>query len=152
MRTSDEHTKIARVALDFWPDLDSAFDLNVAKARVNLPTELKSQLQPHVEQLAKQARKAYSPPSEVSSRPQSIPCNNPVPTSDLDSSHREGHSDDIQASSPAQDGLKTVASRDGHISLALNEAASAVDESAALMKIRKMLKIQNPDIAREIGW
>lgn len=60
MRTSDEHTKLARVALDFWPDLDSAFDLNVAKARVNLPADLRIHLKPMVERLVKEARRVYS--------------------------------------------------------------------------------------------
>jgi len=60
MRTRDEHTKLARVALDFMPDLDSAFDLNVAKARVNLPTDLKEQLKQPIDQLAKKAREVYT--------------------------------------------------------------------------------------------
>jgi len=59
MRAADEHTKLARVALDFLPDLDAAFQLNVAKARVNLPDPLKEQLKPFIERLVKQARQVY---------------------------------------------------------------------------------------------
>lgn len=37
LRTADEHTKMARVSLDFFPDLDAAFEINIAKARVSFP-------------------------------------------------------------------------------------------------------------------
>lgn len=37
LRTLDEHTKLARVALSFSPRLDEAFKINVAKMRVQLP-------------------------------------------------------------------------------------------------------------------
>ncbi len=59
MRTSDEHTKFARAALDFYPDLDSAFEVNVAKVRVVLPVDLKEKLKPHVEQLVRRAQAVY---------------------------------------------------------------------------------------------
>ena len=38
LRTLDEHSKLARVALSFDPRLDDAFRINVAKMRVQLPT------------------------------------------------------------------------------------------------------------------
>jgi hypothetical protein len=60
MRTSDEHTKLARVALDFHPDLDAAFELSVSKAKVNLPESLKWKLHSQIESLAKQAKVVYS--------------------------------------------------------------------------------------------
>src|SRR5262249_15241608 len=60
MRTPDEHTKLARAAIDFYPDLDAAFQLNVAKGRVVLPLELRNQLKQHVERLTKKAREVYS--------------------------------------------------------------------------------------------
>ena len=37
IRGIDEHTKLARAALDFDTDLDSVFNINVAKMRVTLP-------------------------------------------------------------------------------------------------------------------
>ncbi len=40
MRAPDEHTKFARVALDFFPELDAAFGINIAKMRVNFPQPL----------------------------------------------------------------------------------------------------------------
>lgn len=140
MRTSDEHTKLARVALDFWPDLDSAFDLNVSKARVNLPAALKVQLQPHIEQLVKQARKAYSSPA-----------GNSLPSWHGTGSHVVRHGDDQHISRPAGVGSGLNA-RNGHIGRALDDAASAIGESAALKRIRKALQDRNPNTATEIGW
>ncbi|NDQ55752.1 MAG: ATP-binding protein [Acidipila sp.] len=60
MRTADEHTKLARAAIDFYPDLDPAFEVNVAKFRVTLPPELKDQLEEPVERLVKRAKAVYS--------------------------------------------------------------------------------------------
>jgi hypothetical protein len=60
MRTADEHTKLARAAIDFYPDLDPAFEVNVAKFRVALPPELKDQLEEPVERLVKRAKAVYS--------------------------------------------------------------------------------------------
>ena len=59
MRTADEHTKLARAAIEFYPDLDSAFGINVAKMRVSLPGELRDKLKIPVERLAKRARDVY---------------------------------------------------------------------------------------------
>jgi len=41
IRTLDEHTKLARIALCFSPQLDEAFRVNVAKMRVHLPATLR---------------------------------------------------------------------------------------------------------------
>lgn len=60
MRTADEHTKLARAAIDFYPDLDPAFEVNIAKFRVTLPPELKEQLEEPVERLVKRAKAVYS--------------------------------------------------------------------------------------------
>lgn len=149
MRTSDEHTKLARVALDFWPDLDSAFDLNVPKARVNLPADLRTQLQPLVEQLIKQARKTYSPPPDRPPKTANDRHHDPVtlaaePPSDYGNRSSSGHK---ETHSSAQNGPRFT-----HIGRAIEKAASQVGEAAALKRIRKALKLQEPDTATEIGW
>lgn len=155
MRTSDEHTKLARVALDFWPDLDSAFDLNVAKARVNLPADLKAQLQPQVEQLVKQARKVYSPPSENSSASNSSTSGHTMLPAPADSSSAEvrGSGQNDNRHTPSSDGSHGPSSpRLAYIGRALDAAAAEAGESAALKRIRKELKLQDPGTASEIGW
>lgn len=139
MRTSDEHTKLARVALDFWPDLDSAFELNVAKARVNLPAGLKVLLQPHIEQLVKQARKAYSPTATG-------------PTQSGRDHGSQGETGRGRRTSPPPTGSQDPASRNAHIGRAIRDAASAVGEVAALERIKEALKDRAPNTASEIGW
>lgn len=65
MRALDEHLKLARAAIDFYPELDSAFDINVAKVRVSLPAQLKERLNEPVESLAREAQRTYrSSPNE----------------------------------------------------------------------------------------
>jgi hypothetical protein len=59
LRAADEHTKLARIALDFSPQLDDAFSINVAKMRVLLPQEIRDEIQETVEQIVKQARTVY---------------------------------------------------------------------------------------------
>ncbi len=59
MRTSDEHTKLARIGLSFSPDLDAAFGINVAKLRVVMPSEVKDQIKPSVDEVVKRAEEVY---------------------------------------------------------------------------------------------
>jgi hypothetical protein len=59
-RTADEHTKLARATIDFCSDLDSVFEVNVAKFRVALPPELKDQLEEPVERFVKRAKVVYA--------------------------------------------------------------------------------------------
>lgn len=44
IRTSDEHTKLARVAVDIPPDADEMFGVNVAKMRITIPSGLRHEL------------------------------------------------------------------------------------------------------------
>jgi len=59
LRTLDEHVKLARASIDFYPELDSAFKVNVAKVRVSLPAELKERLGPVAEPWIRAAQTAY---------------------------------------------------------------------------------------------
>ncbi len=59
LRVADEHTKLARIALDFSPQLDEAFGINVAKMRVLLPQEIRDEIDEAVEKIVKQARLVY---------------------------------------------------------------------------------------------
>jgi hypothetical protein len=59
LRTIDEHTKLARVALSFSPKLDEAFKINVAKMRVQLPPQARELLEEAVAPVIKLARKTY---------------------------------------------------------------------------------------------
>lgn len=59
LRTLDEHTKLARVAVSFDPRLDEAFRINVAKMRVQLPTLLREHFEKAVGPVIKIAQGAY---------------------------------------------------------------------------------------------
>jgi len=59
LRTADEHTKLARVAIHFLPALDEAFKINVAKMRVQLPGQLKDAIRDAVGPMIKLARETY---------------------------------------------------------------------------------------------
>jgi hypothetical protein len=70
-RAIDEHTKLARAALDFDTDSDEIFKVDVAKRRVSLPDELKQMLERPMQELAQQAGDAY----RATSRPTTAPVN-----------------------------------------------------------------------------
>lgn len=59
LRAADEHTKLARIALDFSPHLDEIFNINVAKMKVQLPQEIREEMVDAVEKIVKEARKVY---------------------------------------------------------------------------------------------
>lgn len=59
LRTLDEHTKLARVAVSFDPRLDEAFRINVAKMRVQLPALLREHFEKAVGPVIKIAQGAY---------------------------------------------------------------------------------------------
>lgn len=153
MRTSDEHTKFARVALDFRPDLDSAFEVNFAKTGVILPADLRAQLKPHVEDLTKRARKAYTPATGKSvplpgmgeggtkSGASANPSNNLF-------GQRSGQLHDTTGITTSPPRLNL----DGKLGGILEQAAAKAGEASALDKIKTVLRSDNPDVAREIGW
>ena len=59
IRGIDEHTKLARAAIDFDTDLDEAFQINVAKMRVALPPTLRQMLERPIHELCVRADDAY---------------------------------------------------------------------------------------------
>lgn len=59
IRGIDEHTKLARMSIDFDTDLDEAFQINVAKMRVILPPSLKQMLERPIHEACVHADDAY---------------------------------------------------------------------------------------------
>jgi hypothetical protein len=59
LRGIDEHTKLARAAVDFDTDLDEAFQINVAKMHVELPPVVRQMLERPVHELCVLADDAY---------------------------------------------------------------------------------------------
>ena len=59
IRTSEEHTKLARVALDFNSDMDSLLNVDIKKANIILPEELVDALDPIVSNVTSLADRVY---------------------------------------------------------------------------------------------
>ena len=59
LRALDEHTKLARAALDFDTDLDEFFRINVAKMKVALPAQVRTPLQRPIRELCQRAQLEY---------------------------------------------------------------------------------------------
>ena len=73
LRTIDEHTKLARAALDFEPALDELFQINVAKMKVSLPQQIKNFLTVAVNQLCVTADHVYRDSREQEVEEQQTP-------------------------------------------------------------------------------
>jgi Histidine kinase-, DNA gyrase B-, and HSP90-like ATPase len=59
IRSVDEHTKLARVALRFSPQLDDVFRVNVSKMRVELPHWIRNRIADAISPVIRVANEAY---------------------------------------------------------------------------------------------
>jgi hypothetical protein len=130
IRGIDEHTKLARAALDFDTDLDSVFNINVAKIRVALPPQIRQMLERPINELCSYADDRYRRASRHSNAKQ-------PEASDGD----EHGSRPASGSSPISDG----------VGLALRAAAMQAGESEAFHRIMAVLTEQRPDVVRTLG-
>ena len=80
LRKVDEHTKLARIAVDFPPSLDAAFKVNVAKMRVQLPESIRDDVRKATTPIVKLAKDAYSRKQRLSAT-QSPSSSSAVPNS-----------------------------------------------------------------------
>jgi hypothetical protein len=123
IRGIDEHTKLARAALDFSTDLDELFRINVAKMRVQLPTEIRTLMQPHITDLCQRAQEMYR--------------------RDL----REGKSSPPPPSEPSRSGNEAST-----VGAAILSAAIATGQAKALDAIIRHLETEAPEIVNRLGW
>lgn len=141
MRTADEHTKLARAALEFFPDLDSAFEINVAKMRVSLPADLRELLKEPVERLAKRAREIYDRKTAgAKSGGHTSP------------SGFAGSGDGRVAGGSHSSARLVPSSKQRNARNALERAARKTGEEKALASIVSELVKDDPEVARELGW
>jgi hypothetical protein len=130
MRTCDEHTKLARVSLDFMPDLDSAFQLDVTKGKSTLPTMLRNQLAEHIEKLCSYARGKYGAAGGGGA-----------------SVGKKGGKRGLREHRPKGD---SVSAR--RIGTALHSAAIKTGELLVFGKIQEQVRKDDPEVAGELGW
>lgn len=166
---ADEHTKQARVALEFFPQLDPAFEINISKMTVALPAVLRDILKPRMASLRGQAKRSYgqaatkrdssgavnsrttrdvqrdkldvAPPQQPRSAAGVVPARIPQPG--------PSYTEPVPwPPAPAQPTQRLFRTRRA----ALEEAAESVAESEALTKIMEALATHNPGVAHELGW
>lgn len=131
IRGIDEHTKLARAALDFDTDLDSVFNINVAKMRVTLPPQIRQMLERPINELCGYADDRYR---KASRHGREQPPVQPQPGS--------------HAPRPA---AEVLIPGGGDAGLALRAAAMQAGEYEAFRRIAAVLAQQAPSIARALG-
>jgi hypothetical protein len=150
MRTADEHTKLARVSVDFFPDLDAVFGINIAKAFVSLPVDLRGQLEPLVSQATRRADQRYrsgSTPGTGGSSGTRASSRGRSPSGGRSGSGAEGlGGDDGRGGGPTSAGPRLRPRR------AIEDAAVTVGQGEALELIVKALRERYPEVARDLGW
>ncbi len=124
IRAADEHTKFARASLDFQTDLDPLFQINVAKMRVALPTELRTLLERPIHELCHRADAVY---------------------------RREALHGTARERGTASSESRQVADA-SEVATALMAAALDAGEHAAFVKIMDKLRLVSPEVADALGW
>ncbi|GAA4297072.1 hypothetical protein GCM10023086_11070 [Streptomyces venetus] len=170
VRALDEHVKLARVSLEFFPELDNAFGVNVAKASVTLPEDLRHALNPRVSTWSRAADAAYrqkqpsqSPPPRRPRASRAVPTPQvPAPSTvaDVPGSGRKEPSP-TRSTTPSPPLISPHASAvtarvPGTAPLsarqALEAAAAQAGETEALIRIVSNLRFISPEVARDLGW
>jgi Histidine kinase-, DNA gyrase B-, and HSP90-like ATPase len=84
LRTMDEHSKLARIAIDLPPGAEDAWQINVAKMRVVIPEDLRPDLRGLISSVVAEAQRSYrehaSPGATLS--PAGVPRRQPAPVDD----------------------------------------------------------------------
>ena len=130
IRGIDEHTKLARAALDFDTDLDSVFNINVAKMRVAIPPQIRQMLERPINELCSHADDRYRKTSRRTAKDQS-----------LDTAVQDEKFADPEPSTSAANDT----------GLALRAAAMQAGEYEAFRRIVTVLVQQAPDAAERLG-
>jgi hypothetical protein len=126
LRAPDEHTKLARISLDFPSSLDPLFNVNIAKMRVTLPVDLRVLVERAVLDVVKSAQASYRGPLKVVHPP----------------TGRGG-----AATKPSKPSPLFM-----ELMVALRAAALVTGQSKALTKVLGRLCRDAPDLAASIGF
>lgn len=127
-RASDEHTKLARISLDFSSELDGIFQVNVAKSSLTLPEAIKNRFADSIKAVVAAAQKRY--------RSKIVPAG----TSALPG----------RAAAPAPNVARTLTASAFVVLLERIARENGVEKE--LVEIKSALKRENPKVAEEIGW
>ena len=170
LRTNDEHTKLARVSLEFSSDLDTAFGINISKAIVKLPPELREEIRPVIRTVTSAAQNRYrsnpaKPPRLTPTRPASSGSTAATQTVTPTAAEGGGTPSGAPLASPPpfrRDTTSTpaatptgVPAQPGVVSgprEALEQAARAAGEVDALHRIIEYMRTLDPEATRALGW
>ncbi|GAA1774271.1 ATP-binding protein [Luedemannella helvata] len=137
IRGIDEHTKLARAALEFDADLDLVFNINVAKMRVTMPPQLRQLLERPINELCIRADDAYRKTARHAGDTEDAPGRSPrAAQMELPLQRESGEADGPVATTAG---------------LALHSAAMQAGEYAAWSRILNVLRTQAPDVAAKLG-
>lgn len=125
LRAPDEHTKLARIALDFPASLDPLFNVNIAKMRVSLPAELRVLVERGVLDVVKAAQTNYRGPLKVVHPP------------------RTGGNAERKPANPSPMFMELI--------IALRAAALVTGQSKSFSKVLGRLCRDAPDLAATVG-
>ena len=128
MRAADEHTKLARIAVEFSSSLDELFNVNIAKMKVAIPPQLRLLLERAVHDVIKTAQATYRSPLKVVGA--------------------KGRNRNAEMPKPVRSSPTPVY---GELMLALRAAALATGDIDSLARILKRLRRDAPEIASVAG-
>lgn len=158
MRTLDEHTKLARIALAFPTSLDAAFGINVAKMRVRLPSDLREASEDYVSRTARQARAVYDAKPDRPAPPR-VPRPAPPPPTAPDPPGPDAPAPPPSPPGPIDPQVPPdpveppgLGGTPGSRRLALESAARSAGHEDELDAITRVLRAADPDAARDLGW
>jgi hypothetical protein len=134
IRAIDEHTKLARATLEFETDLDTMFNINVAKMRVSVPPQLRQMLEQPINELCMRADAAYRRTGRSEGSPKS-------------GRAAEGSSQAAPDREPAAAPVSALS----EAGLALRAAAMHAGEYEAFGRIMRALRANAPDVASVLG-
>ena len=124
IRAADEHTKLARAALDFPTDLDRLFRINVSKMQVSPPPELRQLIERSVQEVCHAAEVVYRREAKLNGRRKDV------------STKAE-----VAAMGSATD-----------VATTLLAVALEVGEHEAFGRIMTRVREAFPDVAEALGW
>lgn len=132
IRTNDEHTKYARAALEFFPDVDDAFGINISKMQVSLPDGLRTDLKKPITILCKRAKDLYNAGGKTIPKRKHI-------------TSRKGQSY-LKPQPP------TPITSISHIGQSIEQAANNIGEDEVLDRIKQELHKIDKDVINALGW
>jgi hypothetical protein len=124
IRAADEHTKLARAALDFPTDLDRLFRINVSKMQVLPPPELRQLLERSVQEVCHAAEVVYRREAKLNGRRKGA-----------------GAKSDLVTTGNAND-----------LATTLLAVALEVGEHEAFGRIMARVREAFPEVAEALGW